>query len=67
LYALSQEMVRTNGRPEQDKVAAFLDAGYQEQHILYIVLAISVKVLSNFSNHAFGTELDARFAAYKLS
>lgn len=67
LYALTQEMVRTNGRPEQDKVAAFLDAGYQEQHILYIVLAISVKVLSNFSNHAFGTALDAQFAAYKLA
>jgi uncharacterized peroxidase-related enzyme len=67
LYALTQEMVRTNGRPDHDKVAAFLDAGYQEQHILYIVLAISVKVLSNFSNHAFGTELDARFEAYKLA
>ncbi|MFZ2387757.1 MAG: carboxymuconolactone decarboxylase family protein [Polaromonas sp.] len=67
LYALTQEMVRTNGRPDQDKVAAFLDAGYQEQHILYLVLAISVKVLSNFSNHAFGTDLDARFAAYKVA
>ena len=66
LYALTQEMVRTNGRPDQDKVAAFLDAGYQEKYILYIVLAIAVKVLSNFSNHAFGTELDARFAAYKV-
>lgn len=67
LYALTQEMVRTNGRPNQDQVTAFLDAGYQEQHILYIVLAISVKVLSNFSNHAFGTELDANFAAYKVA
>lgn len=67
LYALTQEMVRTNGRPAQDKVTAFLDAGYQEKHILYIVLAIAVKVLSNFSNHAFGTELDANFAAYKVA
>jgi uncharacterized peroxidase-related enzyme len=66
LYALTQEMVRTNGRPNQGMVTAFLDAGYQEKHILYIVLAIAVKVLSNFSNHAFGTELDARFAAYKV-
>ena len=67
LYALTQEMVRTNGLPQQDKVAAFLDAGFQEQQALYIVLAISVKVLSNFSNHAFGTELDARFADYKVA
>lgn len=67
LYALTQEMVQTNGRPNQGSVAAFLDAGYQESHILYIVLAIAVKVLSNFSNHAFGTELDSRFAAYKVA
>jgi len=67
LYALTQDMVRTNGRPDQDKLTAFLDAGYQETHLLYIVLAISVKVLSNFSNHAFGTELDARFAGYKVA
>jgi uncharacterized peroxidase-related enzyme len=67
LYALTQEMVRSNGRPDADKVNAFLEAGYQEQHILYVVLAVAVKVLSNFSNHAFGTELDARFAAYKVA
>jgi uncharacterized peroxidase-related enzyme len=67
LYALTQEMVRSNGRPDADKVSAFLEVGYQEQHILYVVLAVAVKVLSNFSNHAFGTELDARFAAYKVA
>lgn len=66
LYALTQEMVRSNGRPDTDKVSAFLEVGYQEQHMLYVVLAVAVKVLSNFSNHAFGTELDARFAAYKV-
>ncbi|MBC3870851.1 carboxymuconolactone decarboxylase family protein [Undibacterium oligocarboniphilum] len=66
LYALTQEMVRTNGRPADEKVTAFLDAGYQEQHILYIILAIAVKVLSNYSNHAFGTQVDDRFADYKI-
>lgn len=67
LYELTQDMVRSNGRPSKDKLAAFLDAGYSEQSILYIVLAIAVKVLSNYSNHAFGTEVDDRFAAYKLA
>ncbi|MEC5213534.1 alkylhydroperoxidase family enzyme [Polaromonas sp. CG_9.5] len=66
LYALTQEMVRANGRPSQDKLDAYLRAGYSEKDVLYIVLAISVKVLSNYSNHAFGTELDERFAAYKI-
>lgn len=67
LYEMTQEMVRSNGRPSQAKLAAYLNAGYSEQSILYIVLAIAVKVLSNYSNHAFGTEVDDRFAAYKLA
>ena len=67
LYALTQDMVRTNGLPSQDKLDAYLGAGYPEKGVLYIVLAISVKVLSNYSNHAFGTELDEKFAAYKLA
>ncbi len=67
LYALTQELVRTNGRPSQEKVAAFLNTGYKEKDILYIVLAVAVKVLSNYTNHAFGTEVDERFAAYKIA
>ncbi|MBE7942177.1 MULTISPECIES: carboxymuconolactone decarboxylase family protein [Ramlibacter] len=66
LYELTQDMVRNNGKPSQAKLDAFLRAGYTEQAILYIVLAVAVKVLSNYSNHAFGTQVDERFAAYKL-
>ncbi|TAM04930.1 MAG: carboxymuconolactone decarboxylase family protein [Paraburkholderia sp.] len=67
LFGLTQDIVRTLGQPGEDKVAAFLDAGYKEQDMLYIILAVSVKVLSNYSNHAFGTEVDSRFSAYKVS
>ena len=67
LYAMTSTMVKTNGQPDPTAVQAFLAAGYQESDLLYIVLAISVKVLSNFSNHAFGTVVDERFAAYKVA
>jgi len=67
LYELTQEMVATNGKPSHAKLDAYLQAGYSEQSILYIVLATAVKVLSNYSNHAFGTQVDDRFAAYKLA
>ncbi len=67
LYATTQTLVKTNGQPGADAVKAFLAAGYKETDLLYIVLAIAVKVLSNFSNHAFGTEVDERFAAYKVN
>lgn len=67
LYAMTTTLVKTNGQPEPEAVKAFLTAGYQESDLLYIVLAIAVKVLSNFCNHAFGTTVDERFAAYKVA
>lgn len=66
LYALTTEMVRTHGQPAATIVQAFLDAGYAERDLLYVVLAIAVKTLSNYSNHAFATVVDERFAAYKV-
>jgi uncharacterized peroxidase-related enzyme len=67
LYAVSTEMVKTQGKPAPTIVKAFIDAGYQERDLLYIVLAVAVKTLSNFSNHAFATEVDERFAAYTVA
>jgi uncharacterized peroxidase-related enzyme len=67
LFELTQDLVRNNGKPTQAKLDAYMQAGYSEQGILYIVLAIAVKVLSNYSNHAFGTQVDERFAAYRLA
>ncbi|OGB02627.1 MAG: alkylhydroperoxidase [Burkholderiales bacterium RIFCSPHIGHO2_12_FULL_69_20] len=66
LFALTAEMVKTQGRPNAASVQAFLDAGFQERGVLYIVLAIAVKTLSNYSNHAFATPVDAAFSAYKV-
>lgn len=67
LHATTIELVQSHGLPSAETVKAFLDAGYQERDLLYIVLAIAVKTLSNFTNHAFATEVDERFAAYKVA
>ena len=66
IYDLTAEMVRTQGRPDAVKVTAFLNAGFQERDVLYIILAIAVKTLSNYSNHAFATPVDAVFSAYRV-
>ncbi len=66
LYALTTAMVRTQGRPDRAIVDAFLAAGFQERDVLYVVLAIAVKTLSNFSNHAFATPVDEVFSAYRV-
>lgn len=66
LFATTTSMVQSHGQPSPELVKSFLDAGYRESDLLYIVLAIAVKTLSNFSNHLFATPLDERFAAYRV-
>lgn len=61
LARFTEAMVRTRGRPTPEDVARFLEAGYGERHILGIVLALSVKILSNYSNHLFHTPVDEIF------
>ena len=66
LYTLTAEMVRRQGRPSPATLQAFLSAGFQEKDVLNIILAIAVKTLSNYTNHAFATPVDAVFSAYKV-
>ena len=66
LHAMASELVATHGRPRATVVQAFLSAGFSEHQALCIVLAAGVKLLSNFSNHAFSTPLDERFAGYAV-
>lgn len=63
LSRFTDRMVETRGLPTKADVQAFLDAGYEERHILEIILAIAVKTLSNYANHLFDTPLDDVFAA----
>ena len=66
LYAMAVEMNDSRGRPDQVVVDLFLQAGYNENHILAIILALSVKTISNYSNHLFNTEVDAAFSEYTV-
>lgn len=62
LSAFTRVMFETRGLPTQRDVDAFLAAGFEEQHVLQIVLALAVKTLSNYSNHINHPELDEVFA-----
>jgi uncharacterized peroxidase-related enzyme len=66
LRAFVQKMVESRGLPSRADAAAFLAAGYSDRHMLEVILAISVKVISNFSNHLFHTEIDQPFAGYAI-
>jgi uncharacterized peroxidase-related enzyme len=66
LQALSEFtklLLDTRGHPNEDDVVKFLAAGYEEVHILNILQAISIKILSNYANHLFDTKLDDVFKA----
>lgn len=58
LSVFTSVMVNKRGNPSEEDVTAFLNAGYKEYHILSIILAISIKTISNYTNHIFDTELD---------
>lgn len=61
LSAFTQTMVSSRGKPAPDQLAAFLAAGYTENNVLEIILAIAVKTISNYSNHVLHTPVDAMF------
>lgn len=63
LSTFTDTLLATRGLPSKAAVQAFLGAGYEERHVLEIILAIAVKTLSNYSNHLFHTPLDGMFAS----
>ena len=65
LSGFTSRMLATRGLPRAEDVSVFLQAGYTEQQVLEIILAIAVKTLSNYTNHLFHTTLDPMFTARK--
>lgn len=65
LHEATLDLIRSRGWPSSEKVRAFLDAGYTERQLLYLVLAASVKLISNYANHLFQTPVDTAFASRK--
>ena len=55
-------LLNTRGLPTKSEVEDFIKAGYSERQILEVILAISVKTLSNYSNHLCDPVLDDVFA-----
>lgn len=61
LSLFTAAMVTCRGWVEKNVIENFLAAGFEEKHILAILLAISVKTISNYSNHLFDTPVDEVF------
>lgn len=63
LSLFSRVMTVTRGLPSETDVDNFLNAGYNESHILGVVAGIGVKTMSNYFNHFFHTPVDEAFKA----
>lgn len=61
LRTFATAVVNERGWAGSEALQAFLDAGWEQRHVLEVVLAVSFKTLSNFTNHLVGTPLDEAF------
>lgn len=67
LCKFTRTLSSSRGLPNKKDVQDFLAAGYAEQQILELILAIGVKTMSNYSNHLFHTQLDPAFSDWQWS
>jgi len=61
LRTFTLTVLEQQGWVKQPELNAFYQAGYSKQHVLEVVLAISLKTLSNFINHINDTPIDSEF------
>lgn len=64
LRTLTLSIVRNRGHVSQEELEAFYTAGYGEQQVLEIILGLSQKIISNYSNHIANTAVDAMFEKF---
>lgn len=61
--------VQVNGRPNlkpnyRNQRISYLDAGYTRQQILEVIVGMSYKVISNYTNHIADTPVDTAFKKF---
>ena len=61
LRTFTIEVLKQQGWVNQQVLQSFYQAGYKQQHVLEVILAISFKTLSNFINHINDTPIDSIF------
>lgn len=65
LRRFTERIVRKRGRIAEDHLQDFLDAGFSRRQVLELLVGVSMKTLSNYTNHIAETPLDERFSAKK--
>tara|TARA_R110002051_G_scaffold255120_2_gene314176 strand:+ start:10332 stop:10880 length:549 start_codon:yes stop_codon:yes gene_type:complete len=67
LRTMTLTIVRNRGNVTQEDLDVFYAAGYGEQQVLEIILGLSQKVISNYTNHIAHTPVDEPFKKFAWS
>ncbi len=64
LHEFTLKMVRNRGVISQEDLDKFYAAGYGERQVLEVILGLSQKVISNYTNHIANTPVDEPFKKF---
>ncbi|MFV9550487.1 carboxymuconolactone decarboxylase family protein [Algibacter sp. PT7-4] len=67
LRNMTLTIVKNRGHVSQNDLDAFYAVGYQEKHVLDIILGLSQKTISNYVNHIANTSVDEPFKKFAWS
>ncbi|MEM5342160.1 carboxymuconolactone decarboxylase family protein [Paraburkholderia azotifigens] len=62
---LTQEVIASRGAVSDSALAAFKQAGFNDQNALDVVLGVSLATLCNFANNLAGNDLNPQMHAYR--
>jgi alkylhydroperoxidase family enzyme len=65
LAVFTRQMLNSRGHVSQRQLDEFLAVGYDETHVLAVVLGIAIKTMSNFTNAVAQTPLDKEVNPYR--
>ncbi len=64
LHDFTLSMVRSRGNVTEAELEAFYNAGYTKRQVFEVILGLSQKVISNYSNHIAETPVDKPFEKF---
>ena len=67
LRAMTLTIVRNRGHVTPENLNTFYSAGYKERQVLDIILGLSQKIISNYTNHIANTPIDMGFQKFAWS
>lgn len=66
LRTFTVKMLKKMGWADKQDLEAFYKAGYTKAHVMEIILSISLKMITNYTNHIASTPLDKPFEVNKI-